>query len=271
MRLFGSILAVFVALPAAAQERASHCIAIADAAPGIEYLQKARWRDPLPDDYTVRLHCLNHSMFLLQAPDGTTAVTDYNGHIGGADLIPDIATMNHAHSGHWTTRPDPRIPNLLKGWSGGKVPNLHRVEVGEVLVRNVPTDIRSYDGVEKFGNSIFVFETAGLCVGHLGHLHHEPDEQQYAALGRLDVVMAAVDGSMTLDLQSMIDVRERLQSSVIIPMHWFSAAGLGRFLEQVEGGFDIDLRDASDIEVSLRTLPERPTVVVLRPSILQPE
>lgn len=271
MRVFVPILAALIPLPATAQERASHCIAIAEAAPGIEYVQKVNWRDPLPDDHTVRLHYLDHSMFLLQAPDGTTAVTDYNGFFGMTDLIPDIATMNRAHSSHWTIRPDPRIPNLLEGWGDGETPNLHRREVGEVLVRNVPTDIRSYDGVERFGNSIFVFEVAGLCIGHLGHLHHEPDDRQYAALGRLDVVMAAVDGGMTVDLPTMIDVLERLRSSVVLPMHWFSAAGLGRFLEGVEGTFDIDMRGTSDIEVSLRTLPERPTVVVLRPSFLQPE
>ena len=64
-------------------------------------------------------------------------------------------------------------------------------------MRNVSTDIRvaaRRRHVEPSGNSIFVFEVAGLCIGHLGHLHHEPDAEQYAALGRLDVVMAPVDG-----------------------------------------------------------------------------
>ncbi len=66
-----------------------------------------------------------------------------------------------------------------------------------MLVRNVSTDIRSqFGGTEDRGNSIFVFEVAGLCIGHLGHLHHEPNDAQYAALGRLDVVMAPVDGAM---------------------------------------------------------------------------
>ena len=47
-----------------------------------------------------------------------------------------------------------------------------------MLVRNVPTDIRGWGGqaIENYGNSIFVFEAEGLCIGHLGHLHHEPDE-----------------------------------------------------------------------------------------------
>ena len=71
--------------------------------------------------------------------------------------------------------------------------------------------------MEEKGNSIFVFEMAGLCIGHLGHLHHEPDTAQYAALGRLDVVMVPVDGGYTLNLATMIRVVKRLRSSVVIP------------------------------------------------------
>lgn len=264
------LLAILLALPAGAQERQSHCIAIAEAADGVGYLHRVGWRDPLPD-YTVRISYLDHSMFLIQAPDGTTAVTDYNGFLGATDFVPDIATMNHAHSSHWTIAPDPRIPHLLPGWGDGVAPARHRLEVGEVYIRNVPTDIRGRFGgdAEPDGNSIFVFEVAGLCIGHLGHLHHEPDEAQYAALGRLDVVMAAVDGGMTVDLPTMIRVLGRLKSSVVIPMHWFGTATLGRFLDGISAEFAVEMRSESFLEVSLRTLPERPTVMVLRPAFLR--
>ena len=80
-------------------------------------------------------------------------------------MVPDVVTMNHAHETHWTAFPDPDIPHVLRGWSDqiGK-PAEHRVELGEVLVRNVPTDIRSRygGGVEEHGNSVFIFEMAGF-------------------------------------------------------------------------------------------------------------
>jgi len=133
-----------------------------------------------------------------------------------------------------------------------------------MLIRNVSTDIRSvYGGVEERGNSIFVFEVEGMCIGHLGHLHHVPDDAQFAALGRLDVVMAAVDGGTTMPLPEMIAVLRRLKSSVIIPMHWFSGHSLDRFLAGVRNDFDIRRDGVSEIDISLRTLPDRPTVVVL--------
>ncbi|TMV07731.1 MBL fold metallo-hydrolase [Ruegeria sediminis] len=254
---------------AAAQERRpSHCIAIADAAPGIEYLHKAGWQDPVPE-FSVRISYVAHASFLIQTRGGLNAVTDFTGFIGSAALIPDVVTMNHAHETHWTAHPDPAIPHVLQGWGPFGEGIEHHLDLGEMLIRNVSTDIRSiYGGVEARGNSIFVFEVEGLCIGHLGHLHHIPSDEQFAALGRLDVVMAAVDGGTTMPLPEMIAVLQRLKSSVIIPMHWFSGYSLQRFLSGVRNDFAIRRDGVSHIEVSLRSLPDRPTVVVLEPRFL---
>ena len=264
------LLTILVAQTVRADSRRpSHCLAIADAAPGLIYLHKAGYRDPLPD-HTVRISYLAHASFLIQTPGGISAVTDYTGFIGQTDLVPDIVTMNHAHDTHWTPYPDPEIPHVLKGWGeqfGQGV--LHGLELGDLAVRNVPTDIRSGEGVEPSGNSIFVFEVAGLCIGHLGHLHHEPSDAQYAALGRLDVVMAAVDGGMTLDLPTMMAVLKRLRSSVVIPMHWFEGWTLHAFVAGMADEFEIVSDGASSLTVSLRSLPARPTVHVLKPRYLR--
>jgi L-ascorbate metabolism protein UlaG (beta-lactamase superfamily) len=176
--------------------------------------------------------------------------------------------MNYAHSSHWTAVPDPAIPHVLPGWGPYGEGIEHHVEIGDMLVRNVSTDIRRGLDVEPKGNSIFVFEAAGLCIGHLGHLHHEPDDMQYAALGRLDVVMAAVDGGRTLDVPSMVRVMKRLRSSVIIPMHWFDGYSLNFFLTEMKEEFDIERGEGSTMTVSVRSLPDRPTVYVLSPELL---
>ncbi|TNF65060.1 MAG: Zn-dependent hydrolase [Rhodobacteraceae bacterium] len=270
--LIALLLTLLAVLPATAQEqrRPSHCIAIADAAPGLEYLQKASWQAPLPD-HTVRLHYIDHASFLIRTPGGLNAVTDFTGFVGSAPLIPDVVTMNHAHSTHWTANPDPAIPHVLRGWGetfGAGIE--HHLDLGEMLVRNVSTDIRSaFSGSEPRGNSIFVFEVAGLCIGHLGHLHHMPNDEQFAALGRLDVVMVPVDGGYTMSLPDMIAVVKRLKSSVVIPMHWFSTFSLDSFVTGMADEFAIDVRDGPSIDLSLRDLPSRPTVVVLRPEWLR--
>ncbi|MBK1636830.1 MBL fold metallo-hydrolase [Rhodovulum adriaticum] len=266
-RLIVFILALF-ALPATAQERRpSHCIALADAAPGMAYVQRASFGTPLPD-HTVRLSFAGHATFVIETPGGLVAATDYTGFIGPTARLPDVVTMNNAHETHFTAFPDPDIPHVLQGWADRTgAPADHHVDLGEMLVRNVPTDVRGFDRatVRPNGNSIFVFEVAGLCIGHLGHLHHEPTPEQYAALGRLDVVMAPVDGGLTLDLSTMIRVLTRLRSSVVIPMHWFGQSSLERFLAGISDAFAVERPGTSSLEVSLRSLPSRPTVVVLQP------
>jgi L-ascorbate metabolism protein UlaG (beta-lactamase superfamily) len=177
--------------------------------------------------------------------------------------------MNHAHDTHWTAHPDPAIPHVLAGWGRFGEGIEHHLDLDEMLVRNVSTDIRSaFSGIEERGNSIFVFEVAGLCIGHLGHLHHVPNDEQFAALGRLDVVMAPVDGGLTLPVADMITVLTRLKSSVVIPMHWFSGYALQGFLQGMSDDFAIRVGDGSSIDLSLRDLPSRPTVIVLQPSLL---
>ncbi len=268
MRWVVLALMVISGAVSAQERRPSHCIAIADAAPGIEYLHKAAWTDPVPE-FSVRISYIAHASFLIQTRGGLNSVTDFTGFIGSADLIPDVVTMNHAHNTHWTAHPDPAIPHVLPGWGEFGQGIEHYLDLGELVVRNVSTDIRStLGGVETKGNSIFVFEVEGLCIGHLGHLHHVPSDEQFAALGRLDVVMAAVDGGTTMPLPEMITVLKRLKSSVIIPMHWFSGFSLDRFLVDIRDTFPVERNRVSEITVSLKTLPDRPTVVVLEPQYL---
>ena len=140
------------------------------------------------------------------------------------------------------------------------------LDLGEILIRNVPTTTRDFRGGERdFGNSIFIFEAAGLCIGHLGHLHHEPTPEQYAMIGRLDVVMVPVDGGLTLDHPTLIRALQRFRSSIVLPMHWFGEGTLQQFLDGMSGSFRISRAGTSELEVSLRSLPSEPTVIVLEP------
>jgi len=245
----------------------SHCIALADTSPEMHYITKANLPSVASEE--VYLHYIAHASFLIRSHRGLNMVTDYTGFTGTLPFIPDVVTMNHAHDTHWTAFPDPAIAHALPGWGEFGKGIEHHVDLDEVLIRNVSTDIRSqFSGIETKGNSIFVFEMAGLCIGHLGHLHHAPDPAQYAALGRLDVVMAPVDGGYTLDQATMIKVLQRLKSSIVIPMHWFSGFALDDFLDGMRDDFSIVEVGGPSLTVSLDRLPSRPTIMVLRPAYL---
>jgi len=262
------MIAVLLSAPAAAQDRIpSHCIALAEAAAPVV---PVAFGDPLAAN-RVRLRYIDHATFLVETPGGLVAATDYTGFLGVTDLVPDVVTMNNAHGTHWTATPDPAIPHVLRGWADAAGPAEHRLDLGEMLVRNVTTDVRSRFGDDSRGdgNSIFIFEVAGLCIGHLGHLHHVPDDAQFASIGRLDVVMVPVDGGYTMNAADMASVVRRLRSSIVVPMHWFSGASLEVFLAEMAGEFEVVRPEISEIELSLDDLPGRPTILVLEPDYLQ--
>ena len=211
----------------------------------------------------VRLTFIGHATFLIESAGGVRIVTDYNDHVR-ADIVPDVATMNRAHSTHYSDHPDPKIAHVLRGWSADGGPARHDLELKDVHIHNVATNIRDWSGgTINNGNSIFIFEIAGLCIGHLGHLHHTLTPEQVQAIGQLDVVMVPVDGGYTMDIGGMIEVLRALKARLIIPMHYFNQITLTRFIQRIRGDFAVENSTTADIVVSPKTLPAEPTVLVL--------
>jgi L-ascorbate metabolism protein UlaG (beta-lactamase superfamily) len=212
----------------------------------------------------VRLTYVGHATFLIESPQLVRIATDYNDYVR-PPLLPDIVTMNHAHETHYTDHPDPAIKYVLRGWGPSPdQPAIWDVKYRDVRVRNVPTNIRTWDGgTERYGNSIFVFEIANLCIAHLGHLHHTLTQQQLNEIGRVDVVMAPVDGNFTLDLDGMMEVLTALKAPLVVPMHFFSQYTLDRFLDRARQQWDVETAEVPSVVVSKTTLPTSPKVLVL--------
>ncbi|MFG1201478.1 MBL fold metallo-hydrolase [Xanthobacter aminoxidans] len=210
----------------------------------------------------VHLTFIGHASFLIESPVGVTIVTDYNDYVR-PNLVPRIVTMNHAHDTHYTDAPDPGIEYVLRGWGKDGAPAHHEVTVEDVWIRNVPTNIRRGAGTEYDGNSMFVFEVAGVCIAHLGHLHHLLTKEHLEALGRIDVVLAPVDGSYTLDLEGMVEVLKSINAPLVIPMHYFSQYGLERFLARLGQEWTVQRSAEPFVLLSRETLPKTRTVLVL--------
>jgi L-ascorbate metabolism protein UlaG (beta-lactamase superfamily) len=154
---------------------------------------------------------LGHASFVIETPGGVRTVTDHNG-VNAPEEPPDIATMNHAHSTHHTDHPDPRIKFVLHGWRDDGKPAWIDLTYRGMHVTNLPTNIRDLQGgTDYYGNSIFLFESAGLCVVRLSHLHHLLTEQDVAALGHIAIVMAPADGIFTMSQSDMAKVLDELQ------------------------------------------------------------
>jgi L-ascorbate metabolism protein UlaG (beta-lactamase superfamily) len=212
----------------------------------------------------VTISFLGHASFLIETPQHIKAITDYSGAFAPPEP-PDLVTMNHAHTTHYTLTPDPRIKHVLHGWQEGPNPPRHDLKIGDLRVTNLPTNIRRFwsNETEVNGNSIFVFESAGLCIAHLGHLHHLLEPADLDALGRIDVVLIAVDGGYTLSQTDAKEVLDQLHPRVVIPMHYFSRERLAAFLTMIRDQYKIEVADVPTVGLSRATLPEQPTAFVL--------
>jgi len=263
--LIGSMIVQAAAQTAPIQDTPrSECLAMANAPPRtmpVSFRRAAAGADEVAIAYA------GHSTYYIDTPGGVRIATDWNGAYRTGRL-PDVVNMNRAHSTHYTLFPDPRIPHVLHGWGENGEPAKISEKIGDVLIRNVTTDIRRFWGdnsgtdMIKDGNSIFIFEVAGLCIGHLGHLHVKLDDSHFAAIGRLDILMVPIDGTYTMSLDGISEITRRLRASVVLPMHRFETP-LEDFMQRIGKDFAIDQRSERTLRISRETLPTAPTVIIL--------
>jgi L-ascorbate metabolism protein UlaG (beta-lactamase superfamily) len=269
LRLLSVVLGLLgsLSVQAAAQDapNRSECLAMSQAPPRA---MPASLRRLAAKTEEVTITYAGHSTYYIDTPGAIRIATDFSGAYTTGRL-PDVITMNRAHSTHYTLFPDPRIPHVLHGWGEDGKPAQIAERIGDVYILNVTTDIRRYylddSSAEmiKDGNSIFIFEVAGLCIGHLGHLHHKLDESHFVAIGRLDIVMVPIDGAYTMSLDGISEITRRLRASVVLPMHRF-ATPLDEFMRRIGQQFEIDERSERSFVISRETLPSAPTVIILR-------
>ena len=154
-------LMVSIACPASAQSgpRASECLAMAGGPPRAVPVSLRR---TAAAGNEVTITYAGHSTYFIDTPEGIRIATDYSGayQVG---RLPDVITMNRAHSTHYTLAPDPRIPHVLRGWGEDGKPAQIYERIGDVLIRNITTDIRRY-----FSDSIgldMIKDGTMICTG----------------------------------------------------------------------------------------------------------
>lgn len=262
----GALALLLIVPPLSARADCPGFIAEVPRGPRLASIDSLRVR-PIMDqaEGQVGITYLGHSSFLIQSPQGVGIVTDYNNYVAPL-VLPDIVTMNNAHDTHYTDRPDPRIRHVLRGWALGPNPTLHDLRYKDVEVRNVPTNARGFygeGGTRLFGNSIFLFNMAGICVAHLGHLHHLLNEVIVGEVGKIDVVMVPIDGMYTMKQEDAIDAMEKLKAPLNIPMHYFGAYTLERFLAKARSKFPIRMSETATVAITRSDLPDQPEILVL--------
>src|SRR5882672_3416633 len=129
MPLLMSLGLAFAATPALAQGSAPVKPEMMESCPGLVARERPRvspaaFRVAALKEGEVRINYIGHSTFLIKSPRLVRIATDFNDYVK-PPVLPDIVTMNHAHSTHYTDRPDPDIKFVLRGWRDDGKPANH--------------------------------------------------------------------------------------------------------------------------------------------------
>jgi len=166
-----------------------------------------------------------HSAFSLSSPGGTVVLMDPVPDALGyrmPTVRADAVTVSHEHFDHLAVDKAEGDPVVLRGLTAdGRRVRSHDAFVGDVHIRTVATAHDDEGGRVRGPNAVFVLETAGLSVVHLGDLGHVLDPAQVEAVGTVDVLLVPVGGAFTLGpRRAQRVVRQLAPRRLVVPMHY---------------------------------------------------
>ena len=214
-----------------------------------------------------------HSCFLLESASGARIVMDpiptNIGYLPPADLHADAVTISHEHSDHTNVALLQGKPRVLRGLTSDKKGWMRIDEkVKDISVRSVGVYHDGKRGAELGLDTVFIFETGGVRIAHLGDLGHRLTDQQLSAIGSVDVVLVPVGGTGTLDAQEATYVVDQIRPRLlVIPMHFKTEAVTIKELAPVDafiaGRTNVRRDKGNRIAVTgLRTKPAAEVVVL---------
>ena len=206
---------------------------------------------------------IGHAEFWLETENGVRIVTDpYDGNCGYPlkPVTADIALVSHHHHDHdavdnlkgmprvfdreglYTPEPDVRI-TALRGWHDDA------------------------EGSKRGETLLFLTETEGLRIVHLGDLGCPLNDEQLEKLKNPDILMIPVGGFYTIDGKQAAETARQLHAGIVLPMHYkteynsdWPISGPEPFLEAYHS--ETACRGAEALRVTAQDMECQPGVVL---------
>ena len=197
----------------------------------------AAWAAGRPVAY---LTWYGQSCFLLESASGTRVVIDpvagNLGYLPPADLHADAVTISHDHLDHSNLALVQGKPRVFRGLTADKKGWIKIDDrVKDITIRSVGVYHDQKRGADTGLSTVFIFETGGVRIAHLGDLGHALTDQQISAIGSVDVVLVPVGGGSTLDAQTATYVVDQIRPRLlVIPMHFKTDALVSKDLATVD-------------------------------------
>lgn len=222
----------------------------------------------------VELTWWGQAMFVLTTGDGTRVLTDPYGDIGyrlptSDEVAADVATISHEHPDH-NNAELAGDAEVLRG-IGELVVNSVDETVNEARIHTIASFHDAVEGAERGPNAIFVIETDGLRIVHMGDIGQAGmTEEQLDMLGDIDVLLMPVGGVFTVDAGGATSIVDQIGPRIVIPMHYGTEA-LNIGLDPVDAfleGKEVREIASSTVGMSADALPDSGAVEVW---VLDPE
>jgi L-ascorbate metabolism protein UlaG (beta-lactamase superfamily) len=224
---------------------------------------------------SITLKWYGQSFFQLTCADGTKlvfdphAIPEYNRPMVSADWV----LISHLHDDHTQVesldQPEKLKDKVLYGLNPkdrGRTWNDIDQKVGANRVYNVPSFHDGYKGMKRGKNSIFVIETGGLKVVHLGDLGHSLEPEQIREIGTPDILLIPVGGIYTINGEEAKGIIKQLKPRLyVIPMHHATKVydSLQPTDEFLEGQKNVRKIDSNTLTIPLDMKADQPTTVIL--------
>lgn len=154
------------------------------------------------------------SCFTIKTKTATIVTDPFNEEIGLTlpPLKAEIVTISHDHKGHNNAAAVSGDPMVLD-WPG-------EYDIKDVAITGLQTFHNSKEEDDKGPNTVFNFFAEELFVCHLGDLGHVLTTDHVDELGRVDILMLPVGGANCISVKKAKEIIEKLDPSVVIPMHY---------------------------------------------------
>ena len=159
---------------------------------------------------------IGHAEFLIETESGVRIVTDpYDAGCGYPlkQITADIALVSHHHHDHDAVDNLKGEPRVIDS-AGSFTPE------PDVKVTAVEAFHDDAEGKKRGKTLMFLLETEGLRVVHLGDLGCALNEEQQRILNEPDILMIPTGGFYTIDGRQAKETADRLGARIVLPMHY---------------------------------------------------
>lgn len=210
----------------------------------------------------MKIKSYGHSCFLITADNGTRILTDpYDPSTGRelSDIACDAVTCSHDHFDHCYVKAASGSPAVIND-------NAEH-DIQGVKIRAVDSFHDECGGAKRGPNIIYCYEIDGIHLVHFGDLGADLTEEQCKKIGKADVIMLPVGGKFTIDAAQAMELVNKVDPHVIIPMHYqadflsFEIGSLDAFLA-LANNIKIVRTEGKEYLVSAESLPKDKEVIV---------